>query len=90
MALGAEQQAVKQMFVRHGLLLAGIGVLCGLIVAVALMRLMSSLLFEVSPVDPITYGGVSAGLVVAAVVASYVPARRVAAIDPVEALRGEG
>jgi predicted permease len=89
MALGAQQQELTKMFVRHGLTLAGIGVLCGLIAAFALMRLLSSLLFHVSPVDPLTYAAVSLGLVVAAVLASYIPSRRAASIDPVEALRAE-
>jgi ABC-type lipoprotein release transport system permease subunit len=53
------------------------------------MRVMSSLLFDVSPIDPLTYGAVSAGLMTAAVVASYVPAWRATSVDPVEALRAE-
>jgi ABC-type antimicrobial peptide transport system permease subunit len=77
------------MFVRHGLLLTGIGVGCGLVAAVLLMRLMSSLLFNVNPVDPVTYGAVSIGLVFTAWLASYVPSRRAATIDPVDALRAE-
>ena len=77
------------MFVRHGLLLTGIGVACGLAAAMALTRLMSSLLFEVSPIDPVTYGAVSIGLVTAALLASYLPARRATTIDPVDALRAE-
>jgi ABC-type antimicrobial peptide transport system permease subunit len=89
MALGAQQGEVRSMFVRHGLLLTGIGVACGLAAATALTRLMSSLLFEVSPIDPVTYGAVSAGLVMAAVLASYLPARRATTIDPVDALRAE-
>jgi predicted permease len=89
MALGAQQPTVTGMFVRHGLLLTGIGVACGLIAAVLLMRLMSSLLFNVNPVDPITYGAVSLGLVGTAWLASYLPSRRAATVDPVEALRAE-
>jgi putative ABC transport system permease protein len=89
MALGAQQQALKQMFVRHGLLLAAIGVACGLSGAVALTRLMASLLYEVKAVDPLTYIAVSAGLVGAAAAASYFPARKATAVDPVEALRAE-
>jgi predicted permease len=89
MALGAQQPAVTGMFVRHGLLLTGIGVACGLIAAVLLMRLMSSLLFNVNPVDPVTYGAVSVGLVGTAWLASYLPSRRAATVDPVEALRAE-
>jgi putative ABC transport system permease protein len=89
MALGAQQPTVTGMFVRHGLLLTGIGVACGLVAAVLLMRLMSSLLFNVNPVDPVTYGAVSIGLVFTAWLASYVPSRRAATVDPVDALRAE-
>ena len=89
MALGAQQPTVTGMFVRHGLLLTGIGVACGLVAAVLLMRLMASLLFNVNPVDPVTYGVVSLGLVGTAWLASYVPSRRAATVDPVEALRAE-
>jgi len=88
LALGAREQAVTRMFLRHGLLLTVIGVIFGLAAAAALMRLMASLLFEVSPVDPVTYGAVTAALVAAALAASYLPARRVMALDPVQALRG--
>ena len=62
MALGAPHGTLKAMVVRHGVLLAAIGVAFGLAAAVALTRLMSSLLFEVSPLDPLTYAAVSAGL----------------------------
>jgi FtsX-like permease family len=89
MALGAQQPTVTGMFVRHGLLLTGVGVACGLIAAVLLMRLMSSLLFNVNPVDPVTYGTVSMGLAATAWLASYLPSRRAATVDPVEALRAE-
>ena len=89
MALGAQQPTVTGMFVRHGLVLTGVGVACGLIAAVLLMRLMSSLLFNVNPVDPVTYGAVSIGLVSTAWLASYLPSRRAATVDPVEALRAE-
>ncbi len=89
MALGAQQQAVTGMFVRHGLVLTGIGVVCGLVTAFAVMRLMSSLLFHVSPVDPVTYGAVSLGVIATACLASYLPSRRAAMVDPVEALRAE-
>jgi predicted permease len=89
MALGAQQPTVTGMFVRHGLLLTGIGVGCGLVAAVLLMRLMSSLLFNVNPVDPVTYSAVSLGLAATAWLASYVPSRRAATVDPVDALRAE-
>ena len=89
MALGAQQQTLTGMFVRHGLALTGIGVACGLAVAIVVMRLMSSLLFKVSPVDPVAYGAASLGLVATAFLASYLPSRRVSTVDPVEALRAE-
>ncbi len=77
------------MFVRHGLILSSIGAACGLTAAFALSRLMKSLLFDVSPADPATYISVSAGLILAAMLASYFPARRATKVDPVEALRAE-
>jgi putative ABC transport system permease protein len=89
MALGATQRRVRGMFVRHGLLLAAIGVAYGVASAIPLTRLMSALLFEVSPFDARTYCAVSVGLVAAALLASYVPARRATRIEPVEALRAE-
>src|SRR5713101_1524632 len=89
MALGAQQQTLTSMFVRHGLTLTGIGVASGLVVAIIVMRLMSSLLFKVSPMDPIAYAAASLGLVATAFLASYLPSRRASAVDPVEALRAE-
>jgi putative ABC transport system permease protein len=89
MALGAQQQRVKLMFVRSGLLWAGLGAGVGLLVAAPLAQLMSTLLFEVAPVDPLTYASVAAGLLAAAAAASYLPARRVTRIHPIEALRAE-
>jgi predicted permease len=89
MALGAQQKTLTGMFVRHGLLLTGIGVACGLAVAIVVMRLMSSLLFKVSPVDPVAYCAASLGLVATAFLASYLPSRRASTVDPVEALRAE-
>jgi len=89
MALGVKQGELRRMFVRHGLVLAGIGVTVGIVVAAALARLMASLLFQVSPLDVVTYAAVSIVLVTAAVLASYLPARRAASLNPVEALRAE-
>jgi putative ABC transport system permease protein len=88
-ALGAQSGEVTRMFVRHGLTLAAIGIACGAAASIVLMRLMSSLLFEVSPIDPPTYAAVAISLVAAAVVASYVPALRATMVDPVESLRAE-
>ena len=89
LALGAQPGELRRMFVRHGLVLAGIGVAIGLVAATGLMRLMKSLLFGISPLDPVIYAAVPIVLVTAAVVASYLPARRAAVVDPVEALRAE-
>jgi len=89
MALGARKEEVTRMFLVHGFTLAAIGVGCGLAAAIGLTRLMSSLLFEVSPIDPVTYGSVSLLLTGAAVLASAIPALRATAVDPVEALRAE-
>ena len=89
LALGAQQSELRRMFVRYGLVLAGIGVVVGLGAAVVLMRLMKSLLFGISPLDPLTYAAVPLILVMAAVLASYLPARRASAVDPVEALKAE-
>ncbi|HXJ04054.1 MAG TPA: FtsX-like permease family protein [Candidatus Acidoferrum sp.] len=89
MALGAQTNSLTGMFVRHGLILTGIGAAFGLVAAAIVMRLMSSLLFHVNPVDPITYGSVTLGLLLTAFIASYLPSRRAATVDPVEALRAE-
>jgi putative ABC transport system permease protein len=89
LALGAQQGELTRMFVRSGLMLAGLGVAIGLGAAAGLMRLMKSLLFGISPLDPLTYIAVPVVLVASAVLASYLPARRTAAVDPVEALKVE-
>lgn len=89
MALGAERQALTSLFVHQGLILTAIGVALGIGAAFATMRLMSSILFKVSPVDPWTY--ILATLVIFAIswVACYLPARRAAQVNPVNALRAE-
>jgi putative ABC transport system permease protein len=89
MALGAQPAGLQQMFVRQGLRLAAVGAVLGLVAAAALTRLMSSLLFKTAALDPATYAVVCAVLIMAAALASYVPARRATAVDPVEALRTE-
>jgi len=88
-ALGAAPGALRWLFVRYGLALAGVGIAAGLAIAAAVTQLMKSVLFGVSAVDPLTYATVSVVLVAAAVLASYLPARRAAAVDPSETLRAE-
>ena len=88
-ALGAQQRELTRLFVRHAMLLTGGGVTCGLVAALALTRLMSSLLFGIKPTDPATFAVASLGILSAAAVSSYLPARRAAAVNPVEALRSE-
>jgi predicted permease len=89
LALGAQHRELKGMFVRQALTLAGIGVVLGLGASAGLTRLMKSLLFGISPLDPLTYALVPVVLTAAAVLASYLPARRAAAVDPIEALKAE-
>jgi putative ABC transport system permease protein len=88
-ALGAQPSKILGMILGQGLLLAALGVGIGLAGALAVTGLVKSLLFEVTPTDPVTFLGVALVLVAAAIMASYLPARRAAAIDPIEALRAE-
>jgi predicted permease len=89
MALGAQRPTLTAMFVRQGLRLTLIGAACGLVTAFVTMRLMSSLLFNVSPVDPITYVTITFGVVAVAWLACYLPSRRAATVEPMKALRSE-
>jgi predicted permease len=89
MALGAQRRELTGLFLRHGLRMALIGVACGLAAAAGFAQLMAKLLFEVKPIDPLTYAAVAPCLIGAALAASYLPALRISAIDPVEALRSE-
>jgi predicted permease len=89
LALGAAPAGLMRMFVRQGLVLTTIGAAVGLLTAIALTKWMSSLLFGVERLDPPTYAAVLGVLGMAAALASYVPARRAAAIDPVETLTAE-
>jgi predicted permease len=88
-ALGAQRNSIVNMFVRQGLVLAACGIGCGFLMALATTRLLSSLLFHVSPMDPATYVLASIALCGAGVLASYIPSRRTAAVNPVDALRAE-
>jgi predicted permease len=89
MALGAAQADVSRLFLRYGVLLAGVGIAIGLGAAAAVTRVMSALLFGVTALDPATYVAVAIGLGLTTVVASYLPASRAARVDPADALRRE-
>jgi predicted permease len=89
LALGAQKSELKWMFVRAALLLTAAGIAIGVGTAAVMMQLMKSLLFGISPLDPFTYTTVPVILAISAALASYLPARRAAAVDPVEALRAE-
>jgi ABC-type antimicrobial peptide transport system permease subunit len=88
-ALGAVRRRLEGMFLRQGLTLAAVGAAIGLVAAAALGRSMSSLLFGVGPADPAAYLGALAVVMLAAALATYVPARRAASIDPIETLKAE-
>ncbi|HEX6997200.1 MAG TPA: FtsX-like permease family protein [Gammaproteobacteria bacterium] len=88
-ALGAERRQLERMFLLQGLGLGGLGVAVGLVVAAASGRWMAALLFGVEPIDPAAYLAAVAAILAAAALASYVPARRAAAVDPMETLKAE-
>ena len=88
-ALGARAGAVKGMLLRYVLALVAVGVLLGIGGALASTRLMESLLFGVSPLDPATYVAVSSALFLVALLAGYLPARRITRVDPMRSLRAE-
>ncbi|MGD8360983.1 MAG: ABC transporter permease [Gemmatimonadota bacterium] len=87
MAMGATSPAVRRMVVQQGLALVVAGVILGLAGAGALSSVMASLLFGVSAMDPVTYGGVSLALIAVSTMASWIPALRAAGVDPSRALR---
>ncbi len=89
MTLGAQRQDVVRMVVTQGAKLALIGIAIGLAGALALTRLMASLLFDVTPTDPLTFAGVATVLTIVALVACYIPAWRATRVDPMTALRHE-
>jgi putative ABC transport system permease protein len=89
MALGASPGDISQLVLRQGMLLTGVGLLLGLAGAIAAARLLTSVLFEVKPSDPMTYAAVAALLAAVAMAASYIPAYRASKVDPLVALRQE-
>jgi ABC-type antimicrobial peptide transport system permease subunit len=90
LALGAEPARVRAMVLRQGVTVALAGVVVGLAAASVATRLMASLLFEVSARDPVTFATAAAALIAVSALATYVPARRAAGIDPLHALRDQG
>jgi ABC-type antimicrobial peptide transport system permease subunit len=88
-ALGASRSGVSGMVVKQGAVLAGLGVAIGLVAAAGLTRVMASLLYGVEATDPLTFAATAGLLLAVAVTASYLPARRAARTDPLEALRSE-
>ena len=89
MALGATVRDVTRMIARRGIALAALGIGAGLLGALGATRFMHGLLYGVSPTDPVALAGTCALLFIVAVIASWLPARRAAALDPMEALRNE-
>ncbi len=88
-ALGADQRMLRYQVVRQGAALVLVGVIVGLVGALGSTRVLRTLLFDLSPMDPLTYCGIVAVLGVAAVGASWIPARRASSVDPVVALRAD-
>jgi ABC-type antimicrobial peptide transport system permease subunit len=88
-ALGARRVEIVGMVVRHGMMMTFAGIVMGVIAAIALTRLMETLLYDVTPNDPPVYAAAAAILVVTALIACWGPAARAAAVDPVIALRQE-
>jgi len=89
LALGAQRGEVRKMFLRQGLKLSAAGLAIGLVAALAVTRLMSSLLFGIGSTDVVTYVAAAAVILAAAALATYLPARRASAIDPVETLKAD-
>jgi predicted permease len=89
LALGARPRHLERMFLLHGLALSGVGAVVGLVAAMALGRWMSSLLFGIDQMDVVAYIVALSVTIAAAALASYLPARRAATIDPVETLKAE-
>jgi ABC-type antimicrobial peptide transport system permease subunit len=89
MALGATAGAVRRQVVSQGTKVVLVGVVVGVVVAIAATRLLGALLFDVQAVDPVVFVAMSLAMLGVGMLASYVPARRASGVDPIEALRGE-
>jgi putative ABC transport system permease protein len=87
LALGAEPSVILKMIVRQGLILAAIGIAVGLVLSAALTRTIATFLYKVGSFDLVTFAGVSVAFLAIALLASYLPARRAAAVSPLEVLR---
>jgi ABC-type antimicrobial peptide transport system permease subunit len=86
-ALGADPRRVCTLMLRQGMSPVAFGLIAGILIAAATTRFMAGLLFEIRPLDPVTYVGAALFLGIVATAASYLPARRASQIDPIEALR---
>ena len=89
MALGAGRRDVLRLILGHGVKLAGLGIAIGLVGAAGATQFIKSILFNVTPTDPLSFGGVALFLTLVALLASYVPARKAMSVDPIVALRNE-
>jgi putative ABC transport system permease protein len=89
MALGAQERQIRTLFIRRGVIVAAAGLLFGLTAASAFTRLMQSVLFGITPLDPVTFTAMPSVLAAAALLATYVPASRATRVDPVETMRAE-
>jgi putative ABC transport system permease protein len=88
-ALGATRHKVAALVMREGLLMTAVGIAIGLAAALALMRFLARILYQMQPTDPVTYAGVAVILITVALLATWLPARRATAVDPIAALRVE-
>lgn len=89
MALGADQSNLMRLVLSRGFMLTGAGLLVGAVAAMLLTRLMGDMLYKISPRDPIAFGSATAVMIVASLLACYLPARRASRIDPLKALKGD-
>lgn len=89
LALGAQPRAIARMVTAQGLMLSGAGIVVGLVLVIVAARFLRSFLFEIAPTDPLTLGGATAILVAFALLASWIPARRAARVNPIDALRSD-